>query len=86
MKRRNNRRRVRGLHDGHTANDRVSIDTVRAALDNGETSGIDRLILLCAVASGASELSLTELRAEVCRKVIEAGSVGAAIERQIVLR
>jgi hypothetical protein len=41
---------------------------------------------LIASASPDVTLSLSELRTEVCRKVIEAGSVGEAIKRQIILR
>jgi hypothetical protein len=83
MNRRSNRRRARGVHDGRVS-DRAMINTseCKALLDDGEIDGIDRLMILCAVASGDTTLSLAELRAEVCRKVIKAGGVQAAIRQE----
>lgn len=87
MNRRNNRRRARSIHDGRTVNDRATIDTVTAALDDGEIDGIDKLILLIAAASGDTAMTLAELRRAVCAEAIAAGGVAAAIKRrQIILR
>jgi hypothetical protein len=82
MNRRKNRRRRQHIHDGRVSlNDRITISAsaCKALLSNGGIDGIDRLMILCAVASGDTTLSLAELRAEVCRKVIKAGVVQAAI-------
>jgi hypothetical protein len=86
MKRRNNRRRARDTYNGR-AMVAIDISACRTLLDDGEIDGIDRLILLCAVASGDTPLSLAELRREVCGEALAAGGVEAAIKRrQIILR
>jgi hypothetical protein len=88
MKRRNKRRRREALHDGRVS-DRAMINTseCKALLDDGEIDGIDRLILLVAIASGNTTMTLAELRAEVCGEALDAGGVAAAIRnREIIFR
>jgi hypothetical protein len=90
MNRRSNRRRPhnnkgRAVRLGST----VAIDpsAIRATLRDKQIGGIDRLILLVAIASGMPSMSLAELRRAVCGEVLDAGGVQAAIRnREIILR
>jgi hypothetical protein len=91
MERRSGRRRQRNVHNdrGVHLGDTVTIAAAgcRAALRDEGLDDVARLMLLVAISSGYTTMTVAELKAAACGAVLDAGGIKAAINRrQIILR